>query len=520
MKSIASLLTVALLFDASSVFSQSLDPVFGNSGKVVTPCSSGKDILYGAKLLPDGNVMACGTYYVGTKFKLTLAKYNPGGSLNTNFGTNGMVITDFGGTLYEDATLAIQDDGKILLAGTHETTQENYDLVLLRFNADGSTDTGFGNNGTIITDFITGDGGGVTGAKGIVLQPDQKIIVFGYTNNSPVGGGFLNRDFAVARYNPDGSADTTFGTNGECVVDITGIEVGIGPKSDTANSLILEPDGKLIIAGYTQLTGVDNNLSMIRLQPDGNLDNTFGTNGKMTHDFGARDRTFSLMRTPDSKYIVVGNSYVNDNFQDKIIVGKFNSDGSLDNSFGNNGTIDHQVGTELYDRIMACVLLEDGKILTGGSTLNNGQLDFLLLQFNADGSIDNAFPVTTTDFSGFYDVANAMILQDDGKIILAGGSAINGNSNYDFALARYVVNPLGALNFDQADFRIYPNPATSVLNISGDFEVKLATIYSTLGQQVKISRLKSIDIADLPQGCYFAKIETATTTETIKFVKN
>ncbi|MFF7892429.1 hypothetical protein ACFZDI_11025 [Streptomyces sp. NPDC007907] len=339
-----------------------------------------------------------------------VARYNTDGSLDTTFGTGGTVITDFG----DDAAafdVALQSDGKIIAVG-RSGVNTYHDFALARYNPDGSLDTTFGTGGTVTTNFEGDEQGdpwdGDDEANGVALQPDGKIVV--------VGGGApgVGAEFALARYNTDGSLDTTFGTGGT-VTSGFGVAFGVA----------LQPDGKIVAVGVFSSQG---GFALARYNSDGSLDTTFGTDGKATADFGSGSILYGVALQTDGKIIAVGSGGPSDNR--RSVLTRYNSDGSLDTTFGTGGTVTTDFGGRDWTREVA--LQTDGKIIAVGTGGAIGNLDFALARYNSDGSLDATFGTggkVTTDFGGDSG-ASGVALQTDGKIIAVG-------SNGDFALARY-----------------------------------------------------------------------------------
>jgi len=241
---------------------------------------------------------------------LILARYNPDGSLDTGFGPNGTGTTNAGLSSSQALAVALQPDGKIIAAGSaQEPGLASQDFALARFNPDGSLDTGFGSGGTV----ITGVAGVNEGAHALVLQPDGKIIVAGAAGSSS----------ALARYNPDGSLDAGFGSGGIVTTAFA------GPSS--ANAVALQPDGMIVTAG-TVFVGLGD-FALARYNPDGTLDPGFGAGGQATTDFaGGDDAAFAVLLQPDGR-VVAGGVSAGD-----FALARYDSMGSLDKSFGKNGT--------------------------------------------------------------------------------------------------------------------------------------------------------------------------------------
>ncbi|HEY2600862.1 MAG TPA: hypothetical protein VGI67_04840 [Thermoleophilaceae bacterium] len=340
------------------------------------------------------------------------------GDLDPGFNGSGKLVIDFGG---DDMALAVatQPDGKILLAGTGPP---NNTFTITRLNPNGSPDAAFGNPGTGTSRITIGP---LATARALALQPDGKILVAGSVQQTQT-----NADAAVARLNPDGTPDTTFGPSGWRGVDL-------GGPNDFATGIVPLPDGKVIVVGVgTFGTG----FVVARLTSRGLFDGTFTANRGLTTIPGtAGGEAFAVALAPDGKLVVAGTvipqGRTASNFVD-IGVARIKSDGSPDTSFDGDGarTIDSGVNEEVF----GAALQPDGKVLLAGDTDNKS---FTLLRLNVDGSSDNDFAGSgraEIAFPAGSQGANALALQPDGKIVLA-GRATNG-----MAFAR--VQPGGALD--------------------------------------------------------------------------
>ncbi|MDX3248117.1 calcium-binding protein [Streptomyces sp. ME18-1-4] len=266
----------------------SLDTTFGTGGKVTTSFGASFNQAFGVVLQTDGKIVAAGTTNAGAGDDFAVARYNTDGSLDTSFGTGGLVTTDFGtGSSDEASGVALQSDGKIVLAGSSDSGGTE-DFALARYNTDGSLDTTFGTGGKVTTSF-----GGNEFADGVVVQTDGKIVAAGFTN----AGG--TQDFALARYNTDGSLDTTFGTGGKIVTNFGGDDVALG--------VALQTDGKIVAAGFTNAGGTQD-FALARYNTDGSLDTCFGTGGKVITNFGGTDRADGVTVQTDGKIVAAGRS--------------------------------------------------------------------------------------------------------------------------------------------------------------------------------------------------------------------
>jgi len=373
------------------------DMTFGTAGKVVTDFG-GFDVLTDLATQPDGKIVAVGNM----EFDFAVARYNSNGSLDTTFDGDGRVTTDLSGSTDQANAVAIQPDGKIVAGGGC-----GGGICLARYNSNGSLDTAFDGDGKVITDLPNGQSG-----NDIVIQPDGKIVIVG-TNFS--GPGI--EDFIVARYNPNGSLDTTFNTSGFVITQILG--------SDIANAVALQSDGKIIAAGQNSV-----DFALVRYNANGSLDTSFDTDGIVTTNFAGTDIGTDVIIQPDGKIILAGQSS-NTNFA----LARYNADGSLDSTFDADGKVVVDMGG--FDNCFAAALQPDGKIVAVGNVSGGGMA---VARLNSNGSLDTSFhgdgklnTVITSD-----DAAQAVAIQNDGKIVV-GGSPSSGTVN--FALTRFLGDP-------------------------------------------------------------------------------
>jgi uncharacterized delta-60 repeat protein len=262
-------------------------------------------------------------------------------------------------------------------------------------------------------------------AYAAVLQPDGKIIMAGSSStNAP-----LSHDFALARYNANGTLDSGFGSGGRVLT-------AVGSSYEEAYAVAVQADGKIIAAGYTW-SGSSNDFALVRYNSNGTLDASFGKSGKTIIDFsGGTDYIQDIVVQKDGKIVAAGHS------SGELALARFNSDGTPDMGFGTYG----KVVTPVVSYGYGVALQSDGKIVAAGTVDRHNpdmtvNVDFALARFNADGSIDETFGsggVVTTDFGSNSDYARDVVIQTDGKIIVAGGILnVTGNTSMDFAFARY-----------------------------------------------------------------------------------
>ncbi|MBP7477595.1 MAG: T9SS type A sorting domain-containing protein [Chitinophagales bacterium] len=341
----------------------SLDNTFGTGGIVTTSIGSSSSAASIA-IQSDGKIVAAG-YALNTNGDFAVARYNSDGSLDITFDTDGIVTAPVGlGNDFANA-MVIQADGKILLAG-NVNIGSVLNFGLARLNTNGSLDITFNTTGVLTTVFT----GMPSEALSIAMQADSKIVVAG----KATANNATSKNFALARYNTDGSLDITFDTDGMLTTDLgTGNDVGKGVK--------IQPDGKILVAGETQPGGNDENFALVRYNTNGSLDNAFGTGGIATTDFFTNiDNPSSLVLQADGKIIVAGSSYNPSSFPD-FSLARYEANGSLDNTFGTGGKVWTNFGTGA-NTVRAVALQADGKIVAGGS-INSGTAtsDFALARY-------------------------------------------------------------------------------------------------------------------------------------------
>lgn len=384
------------------------------------------------------------------------------GALDPSWDGDGKVVTDITGESSGDHAnaMAIQPDGKILVAGYGY--QGGYNFAITRFTSSGALDPTFGSGGIVLTDFH----GNTDAVQELLLQSDGKIIAVGSAFNNALGGGKAN--FAVARYLPSGALDATFGTGGKVTADFR-------QNNDVALDAVLQPDGKIVLAGWVENSVPRRNYGVARFTSSGVLDTSFGTSGKVEIDFsGNIDSDISEFAEaaalqPDGKIVVSGRTPFGGNGNNFGLI-RLDSNGALDSTFGGDGKVTTDfIGTD--DLAYALAIQPDGKIVAAGSTFaasGTTPANFGLARYEADGDLDPTFDgdgLVTTDFNGKNDEAYAVVIQPNGRIV-AGGTATVGTSSFDAALARY--ESTGALD---SSFGTGGKVTTNVLSVGRNDEL-------------------------------------------------
>lgn len=343
-----------------------LDASFGSAGTVLTPVSSlgGFDEhIWDVALQQDGKIVAAGEANMGAGAggaNYALARYHPDGSLDASFGGDGIVVTAIApGDNRDNANaVALQADGKIVAAGGVRTapSSSTNDFVVARYNADGSLDTSFGGgDGIVITAVAPTRNDGITG---LAIQPDRRIVVGGQANMGPGAGG---QNFAFARYNADGTLDSSFGGDG-----IVTTAVAVGDGFDTAWDFALQADGKILGAGNALMGSGHFEVALARYHPDGNLDESFGSGGIATASAPEGDAEVWAVQIDRAGRYVIGGDAVGATFFDSMLA-RFLPDGALDPSFGSGGFVVTSVAPDAgYDAIFGVALDKTGKIVASG----------------------------------------------------------------------------------------------------------------------------------------------------------
>jgi uncharacterized delta-60 repeat protein len=411
----------------------SLDTTFGSGGKVATDLGG---FYYAGPLLilPDSKILVAGYVNIFTpegpiNTAIALVRYNPNGSLDTSFYTTGVVTTTFDGDAIVN-DMVLQPDGKIIITALYNPTfqpKTYYAFALARYFPDGSLDTTFGIGGKVTTDF----GGGGASSSAVTTQSDGKIVVAGWAYTSTPGSDY--HDFAIARYNPDGSPDASFGSGGRIITSFGNSSAGI--------DIALQPDDKIVVAGFSG-NWPSSDFALVRYNPDGTLDKNFHYSGLFTTRFNGDAWGETVVMQPDSKIVVAGivKPYGYTSPYYVFALARYNPDGSLDTNFDQDGLVTTDFGYSATGQSL--VLQPDGKLILAGNTWTGSEYDFAVARYNRDGSLDTSFDgdgmVTTPFGDAYYRVSTN--LQPDGKIVLAG------SVDHTFALARF--NPGGTFRYD------------------------------------------------------------------------
>ncbi|HWW74234.1 MAG TPA: HYR domain-containing protein, partial [Pyrinomonadaceae bacterium] len=413
-----------------------LDPTFGDGGKVLTDFPEVKDIPADSALQPDGKLVVVGYTEGPTSAAFAVARYNADGTPDPAFGAGGKVTTSFpgypatSGDYAWASSVALQPDGKIVVAGNGNQ------FLLARYNADGSLDPSFGAGGKVFSESTPI----IRKAHDVAVMPDGKIVAAGSVHYFDAEG-LQGVGFAMSRYNADGTPDESFGPGGKR----DSLPFGGNPP-DSAHAVIL-PGGGVYFASY-YVRDPDSNFVLARYNADGTPDTTFGTGGSVRMLFSTFLTATALAVQPDGKSVLAG-SVIGVTGYD-YAARRYNADGTPDTTFGAGGVATADFGStadfdSTGDLAGAVVVQRDGRVVVAGTSYRGlfNSNDFGAARFNADGSPDESFGAggtVTADFGG-YEWALNVAAQPDGKVVLAGWrwTQPDGDTNvYQFALARFV----------------------------------------------------------------------------------
>lgn len=422
------LFVLILLTGSIAGFSQSgtLDVTFGTNGTELFDLygyhENGNDI----KCLDDTTMLIIGSTSVSTSYVYDgyIMKLLSDGTQDMSWGTNGLVIVDYGeDTFFYDIELL--SDGKFLISGAAYLTVSDAEFFVAKFNPDGTADATFGTNGVFFSSYSTE----ADVCETMAIQSDGKIVMAGRTYLGPFS------QLLFLRVNSDGTLDTSFGTNGYT-------EISGSVQDERVNSLGILSSGAIVGVGYGyHSTPWFGDLAMVaKLNPDGTPMMGFGTNGVMTP---AIFTDYSIARTiaiHNDSLFITGNMD-NPVGEDDLFLVKLDSSAIADPSFGTGGMALFDLNQYNSGRDM--FVNDDDKIYVSGTSGLAGMSDreFLLCRYLPDGSLDTSFNsvgYTLTDFRPDWDESNALDMQVDGKIVCTGMSNGLTSGNNDIPVARYL----------------------------------------------------------------------------------
>lgn len=487
----ALILILSLIYSTYS-FSQigALDPSFGTGGRVTTLIDSSCSIA-AMMIQADGKIVVTGNYSASGRAFL-LVRYNTDGSIDNTFGTNGIVRSSVGTSCHSNA-IAIQQDGHILVSGYADTS-----VMLVRYNANGSFDNTFGSGGIVLS-----SGSALTNDQGnaVAIQNDGKILVATYK-------------FSIIRYNTNGSLDNLFASGGIKTINFS--------TFTNAYCLNIQSDGNILAGGSAFSGSYGGYFLSVKLDINGSLISSYGTNGFDTAILIYDDEVTGLYTLPNGEILMAGNS--------GFSIAKTDSSGHVDTTFGSNGTL-RSGYTRSLNNSMA--IQSNNKIILAGHELDSAMTSYFKI-FSLDLNGHYLDSASTTFFSGQSCAATCVAIQTDGKIVAAGNTSNSTGTSSEFALARYQPTLSGIDKVENPEqlYKVYPNPVHSIFTLeytlaeSSHLSITLNDIEGRKIQEIKTNEWETdgfhhelISISpNVAIGTYFMKINCETGSRVVKVV--
>jgi len=492
-----------------------IDSTFGNNGIAGANFpNSSDDLVNKIIVLPDNKIIAAGYMWSNNNNDIAIAKYLENGQPDITFGINGHAYYNYAN--YQELTtdIAIQADGKIVIFGYNWwSAQDRADVVVIRFHSDGRIDSSFGTNGMAgYTQYIN------EGAYCGTILKNGKILAAGVIK-APNSAGY------VVCFNPDGSIDNSFGTNGSFILDF--------PSTyEVFNTIGVQSSGKIIIGGvkYNPYSGL-----LVRLTPDGKIDSSFGENGIRYMDISPTFQELfrDLMVMPDDRILVGGimNITGKTSGQDFMMF-RLTKNGDIDYSFGDSGFVFTDF-LNTSDDFKQFISDNNDNILVTGLTTNPKSKDlanFAVARYATNGIIDNTFGINgklAIDYGEYLNLFSWTVgSQSSGKILLGGSmQGRSGSWSNKWSLVR--LNKNGSSDIRECNiqsFHLYPNPTTERLYISSEVYLNAELeIFNPLGERVLCQSISSnaaaIDISTIKSGVYIVSLCDDTGRVQQKFLK-
>jgi uncharacterized delta-60 repeat protein len=517
-----------------------LDSAFADNGKLVWVNGLGQTFGNSVLLQADGKIVVGGKVAKGTNDDFLIGRFEAAGYPDFNFGVGGFTNTEFNQFQNEECNaIALDKNENIIAVGTASNN-----VALARYTSFGILDNTFGSNGKVQTIFS----GGLAWGKAVAIQPNGKILVAGYFYNSNT-----DYDFTLIRYNYDGTIDSTFALNGIATVDF-----GL---ADYCSALSISSTGDIVIAGTSETNTGISKIAIAKYDSTGAPVLSFGNSGKVLITLDNAAYIKSICLQPDDKIIAAGQYFNYNNFADSIILMRFLPNGNIDASFGINGKATTDFGND-YNLARSVILQTDGKILVGGyaNIAGNNVSDFALARYNNDITLpisllnftaskkntsvllnwqttfeqsDKYFAIERSgnNSNGFKEIGRTYTKENSSAVhSFEDDNPLNGKSHYRLkqvdADGKINYSKIVSVDFDKTFLiKLYPNPVKDILRIQGlNMEEKSTlSIFDLQGHlvlQASVSNgTSSINVSRIASGIYLLKIKANDKIQTLKFVK-
>jgi uncharacterized delta-60 repeat protein len=422
-----------------------LDTSFNGTGFVVHDnAAGGNSHDYGNSIYVDSNgkIYVTGYSWNGSNDDMVIWRYNSNGTLDTTFNGTGFVVHDnaAGGNDSDSGySIYVDSNGNIYVTGHSFNSSGNYyynyDMVIWRYNSNGTLDTTFNGTGFVVHNNAAG-GNDYDRGNSIYVGSNGKIYVTGYSWNGS------NDDMVIWRYNSNGTLDTTFNGTGFVVHN----NAAGGNSSDGGNSIYVGSNGKMYVTGFSINSNGNYDMVIWKYNSNGTLDTTFNGTGFVVHNNAAggngSDVGNSIYVGSNGKIYVTGYSWNGSN--DDMVIWRYNSNGILDTTFNGTGFVVHNnaaggngsdVGNSIY-------VDSNGKIYVTGYSWNGSNDDMVIWRYNSNGILDTTFNgtgfVVHNNAAGgnSYDAGYSMYVDSTGKIYVTGFSE-NSSGNHDMVIWKY-----------------------------------------------------------------------------------
>lgn len=481
-----------------------LDSTFDFDGIVTTDFVT-YDAAHAVAVQSNGRIVVAGE----AQGDFAVLRYKTNGVLDDGFAYGkGKYVTAIG-AFGSARSVAIQPDLYIVLAGETRTGSSS-SFALARYDPIGRPDMDFGVSGVVTTKIGTN-----SGAFGVTSQADEKIVAVGWAYNGK------DRDFGLARYHPNGQLDSSFGTNGKVMTNF-------GSGDNVARAVIVLSDGKILIGGHAtydsqQRQDLHSSFAVARYNPDGTLDNSFSSDGVTTTTLGSDAFGRALAVQPDGKIILAGES------DDRFALVRYKPDGNIDGTFGDQGIVTTTLGSSALAN--GVIAQADNKIVVAGTV----DEQFVVVRYNTDGTVDSTFGVAgiASTSIGSSATADATALGLDRKIIVVGSSGMDGD--HEVTVVRYLNDlELGILERKTGNNSalVYPNPIASEANLSYELAEEARVTIRVLDQQGRLCQqmanrillspgkyIQPINLSELASGTYFIVMSSETFNYAIQVFK-
>jgi uncharacterized delta-60 repeat protein len=488
------------------------DLSFNGIGYTTYPGFSNASQFNDLALQPDGKIIAAGSYLFGGSGKAfpVVFRFNSDGTVDNSWNGTGYILDTVGDRGMNVYAVGIQSTGRVIVAGPGQDCGSGtcaYVFSTAAYHPDGTPDSTFGGESQV----RVYPGGNASGILDMHVYPDDRVLTVGYFY---AGSSW---QFQLVRMLPDGELDTTFGTGGIAFFDA-------GAGAEQLNKVIVDPDGKIVVAGYSQAAG-DEDAIIARLLPDGSPDLSFGGgDGFTTITLTSTPERFEgLCRMQNGKYFAVGSSTTSGGSANRLYA-RFLPDGTLDATYSTDGyDAAHLLSLPYSSTTAKTVLaLPDNKVAIAGWYLGDVMYDGYVQRLDSNGVPDITFGdggLDTLDvYGGYYNHFYSMVQQPDGKLLCAGGAQIPFTFTTLYHLARYnmddVIAFLEPTSLEVLQLLSFPNPSKGLVTLSADETMLGWQITDLRGRTMQEGLCEAkevtLDLQQLPDAVYAVSVRLAS----------